>query len=72
MVGVMGYYDRLEVNRPDRSYEWLIDQVKKRLDRIHKDPTGAERFTLDHSDRPHHPRSQSRSPSLPSPPPGWA
>eukprot|EP00969_Alexandrium_andersonii_P140119 6198454-Alexandrium_andersonii.AAC.1 len=35
VVGVMGYYDRLEVNHPDRSYEWLIDQVKKRLDSTH-------------------------------------
>eukprot|EP00969_Alexandrium_andersonii_P278107 12293668-Alexandrium_andersonii.AAC.1 len=35
MVGVMDYYDRLEVNHPDRSYEWLIAQVKKRLGRIH-------------------------------------
>eukprot|EP00969_Alexandrium_andersonii_P288679 12761498-Alexandrium_andersonii.AAC.1 len=31
----MDYYDRLEVNHPDRSYEWLITQVKKRLGRIH-------------------------------------
>lgn len=27
------------------------DARQKRLDRIHKDPTGAERFTLDHGDR---------------------
>eukprot|EP00969_Alexandrium_andersonii_P312952 13827754-Alexandrium_andersonii.AAC.2 len=30
IVGVMGYYDRPDVSHPDRSNEWLTDQVKKR------------------------------------------
>eukprot|EP00969_Alexandrium_andersonii_P053269 2340959-Alexandrium_andersonii.AAC.1 len=33
MVCVVGYCDQLDVSHPDRSYEWLIDQVKKRRGR---------------------------------------
>eukprot|EP00969_Alexandrium_andersonii_P360277 15454969-Alexandrium_andersonii.AAC.1 len=45
MVGAMDYYDRLGPSHPDRSYEWLIDQVKRRLDRIHAEGQRAKQET---------------------------